>query len=303
MTTAHFSRPARSLNIYQTGTSTRPPRILTLAGTSGAVNIISVNVGQAQNLLEGAELTISSPPSGIDSTALVYGDDVKDGKNEESEAEASARILARMRAAIRGGTKEDYDQWAIEADPSVSSANTLRFAFGFGTVAVVITAGTTDIDAALDNGDPVILEPSDEVIAAVQTYIDAKRPVTACPTVIGATEIPIDVTVRVRFAQGDSDTVLADQTLTQAELVQREVKRAIYKTPPGGRQFDGIGYVVASEIEEMIDFNLSSAPIEVGDKFEIITDRQVDDLSLTGVNIAILADQVAVPGTITIVEL
>ena len=263
----------------------------------------SVNVGQSRNSLEGAQLALQSPPAGIDSAAFVYGDDVKDGKNEETKAEASARILARMRAAIRGGTLEDYAQWAFEADPSVSSSNVLRYAFGFGTLAVVITAGTTDIDTAIDNGDPVLLEPSQETIDNVQAYIDSKRPVTACPTVIGATELEVDVTVYVRFAQGGLATVIAGQSLTQEELVKREVMRAIYKTPPGGRQFDGTGYVVASEIEEMIDFNLSASPIAVGEKYELITDRQVGDLALSGTNLEILAFQVAVPGTITVMEL
>jgi hypothetical protein len=85
--------------------------------------------------------------------------------------------------------------------------------------------------------------------------------------------------------------------------VRREVRRAIYKTPPGGRQFDGKGYVVASEIEQVIDLGLSAEPYEAGVYGAILTDRQVTDLAGTGPNLLILPTQIVEPGTITITEM
>lgn len=270
------------------------------AATAVLVPIISVGTGQSQNLFSGAPLTISSPPAGVDAAASASGN-ISDGRDAESDSEAAARILARIRTPIAGGTQSDYEQWAVEADPSVVAANILRFPFGFGTVGVVVAAGTTDIDTALDNGEPIVLIPSDALIETVQEYLETKRPVTDCVTVFAPSGVDIDVTVKVRLKSGELDTVPAGQTLTQRELVEREVKRAIYKTPPGGRQLGGSGFVVASEIEEVIDIGLSASPYTLGEQ-ELLLDRQVQDLSATGVNRMIAATEIALPGTITIEE-
>lgn len=269
------------------------------AATAVIVPVISVNTGQAQNLLSLAPLTVSSPPAGVNVDASASGD-LSDGRDEETNEEAAARILARIRTPIAGGTASDYAQWAVEADPSVVEANVLRFPFGLGTVGVVIAAGTTNIDEALDNGQPVVRIPSQALVDRVQAYLETKRPITDCVTVLAPTGVDVDVTVRVAFVSGDLDTVPAGQSLTQEELVQREVERAIYKTPPGGRQIGASGYVLASEIEEVIDLGLSASVYTLG-QIPILLDRQVDDLTVSHPNYPLNGAQVALPGTITVV--
>lgn len=276
---------------------------LVLTAATGAIAVQSIGTGQGQNLLEGAELSVLSPPAGSAGAAYVYNGNISDGRNVETNDQAATRILRQIRTPLAGGKVEDYKAFAIAADPSVTQANVLRFPFGFGTVGVVITAGTTDIDAALDNGEPIVVVPSDALVAKVQAYIETENPVTDCATVIAPSPIPLDVTVSVRFATGDKNTVLSGQTLTQGQLVEREVQRAIYKTPPGGRVLGASGYVVCSEIEETIDLNLSAEPYAVGNIVQILLDRQVDDLSATGPNRSLLGNEVAVPGVITIVEM
>lgn len=276
---------------------------VTLTATTGVVPVQSVATGQSQNLLEGALLRFASPPAGLAPSATVYGGPISDGRDVESNAEAADRILTEVRSPLAGGKVADYKQFAQDADPSVTSANVIRFPFGFGTVGIVITAGTTDIDTALDNGQPIVLIPSDDLVDKVQTYIESQNPITDCATVLRAASVPVDVTVTVRFASGDGDTVLDGQTLTQKQLVQREVKRALYKTPPGGRQFGGFGYVLGSEIEEVLDLNLSASTYTVGEKAQILADRQVAALAATGPNLRILGTQVAYPGTITVTEM
>jgi len=267
---------------------------------TAVVPVVSVETGQNQNLLEGTALALPSPPAGIQSTATVYGAALSDGRNIESNEEAAARILAQIRTPLAGGKVSDYEQFALAADPSVTSCTIMRYVYGLGTVGVVITAGTTDIDAALENGDPIVLIPSDALVDTVQAYIETVNPATDCAYVLKPATAAIDVSVNVRFSQGDGSTILSGQTLTQSELVEREVKRAIYKTPPGGRKFGASGYVVAAEIEEVIDMNLSASPYTVGAIAQIVLDRQVDDLSASGANRAILGREVAVPGVITI---
>lgn len=282
-------------NVYQATEN------VTLSATTGLVPVISVATGQSQNLLSGAALKISSPPAGINNLAEAY-QDFTDGREIESNAEAVTRILDRIRTPIAGGKESDYKQFARDADPSVVSASVIRYPFGFGTLAIIITAGTTDIDTAIDNGDPVILIPSQTLIDKVQAYIDEQKILTDCVYVTGPVEVPVDVTVRVRYLQGSGSTILSGQTLTQQELVQREVKRAIYRTPPGGRRIGSSGFVIASEIEEVIDTYLSASPNTVG-LIEMLVDRQVSDLSATGNNLMILANQLAIPGAITVLEM
>ncbi len=276
---------------------------VTLTAATGEVPVQSINAGQAQNLLEGAALSIPSPPAGIANSATVIDGNIGDGRDIETNEQAAARILSQVRTPLAGGKVADYQAFALAADPSVVSANVLRYPFGFGTVGVVITAGTTDIDEALDNGLPIILLPSDALVETVQAYIETQNPITDCATVLAPASVGVDVTVNVRYVSGDSDTILSGQTLSQRELVQREVQRSIYKTPPGGRLLGGSGFVVASEIEETIDINLSAGPKIIGNLVQILSDRQVENLSATGPNLSLLGNEVALPGTITIVEM
>ncbi len=290
-------------NIYTANVTVTLSAAIGGGQASGLVAATSVGVGQSQNLLGGAALNLPSPPAGVNAAAVVDANGFRDGTNEETEDEAAARILARIRQRIRGGTISDYQQWAFEADISVTSANVLRYPFGFGTVAVIITAGTTDIDTAINDGDPIITTPSDALVAAVQAYIDGVRPVTDCASVVGAVPLSVDVTVSVRFTSGNAATVLAGQTLSQGALVAREVQRAIYKTPAGGRQFGASGFVVCSELEDTIDTNLSAGAVFPGALFQIVSDRQVANLSATGPNLLILGSQNAIPGTILVVDM
>lgn len=272
---------------------------VTLTAATGSVPVISVGSGQNQNLLAGAALTISSPPSGIDAAAEVL-EAISDGRNAETESEASAAVVRRIRQPLSVGRDSDYEQYAKEANPAVVSSKVLRYPFGLGTVGVFITSGTTDIDQAIDNGEDISIIPSDQLVEEVQAYLQQNKPTTDCVTVFKPAELPIDVTVYVRYAAGGHDTIIAGQTLTQKELVQREVRRALYKTPVGGRRLGALGYVVASDIEETIDVMLSGEPVTVG-SVPILLDRQVADLSATGVNRRVLASEAIVPGTINVV--
>jgi uncharacterized phage protein gp47/JayE len=273
---------------------------LTLVGLSGETQVRSIATGIAQNLTAQTGLSFSTPPFGINVNAVVIGDGLQDGRDIETNEQAAERILARIRNPVRGGTESDYQQWALESDAAVVTAQVLRYPFGLGTVQLVIGSGTVNIDQAVDNGEDISFQPSNELIGRVKSYVEALNPLTDCLSVSGAQEKAIDVTVRVRFDQGDGSTIINSLGITQSEAVRREVKRALYKTPVGGRLFGLQGFVVASEIEEMIDFNLSKSPITTGVRAQIVVDRRVDALSVSGDNYPLLKNQVAVPGVINI---
>lgn len=273
-----------------------------LTAVTGQVPIQSIDVGQGQNLLAGAPLTVSTPPAGLNGEAEAL-EPIGGGRNVESNEEASARILNFIQQPPAGGTAADYARFARDGSDQVVDANVIKYINGLGTVGIVITAGTTEIDEALDNGDAVVRVPSSTIIDEVQAYVETQKVVDDCVTVFGPVVIPLDVTVNVRYFSGSNATVDPDSGLTYEELVQREVQRAIYKTPPGGRQIGSSGFMLASEIEEVIDAGLSALPYQVGQYAEILVDRQVENLSVTGVNLLLGPIDMAEPGTITIVEM
>ena len=270
-----------------------------IAGT-GVIPFKSSAAGQAQNLSDGAILNLPSPPTGLQATASVSGG-LSDARDPETDTEARARILIRIREPLGVGRVSDYIQYAMAADPAVVSASVARFPYGLGTVGVYITSGTTNVDAAIDAGEAISVIPSDALVATVQAFLEINRPVTDCVTVLKPVAVPINVTVAARYAQGSGATILSGQTLTQDQLVQREVHRALYKTPVGGRVMGATGFVVASDIEETIDIKLSGEPFVAG-AIPILLDRQVYPLSATGYNRALQPNETPIPGTITVVS-
>jgi hypothetical protein len=101
---------------------------------------------------------------------------------------------------------------------------------------------------------------------------------------------------------GDKDTIVPDASVSQGKLVEREIIRALYKTPIGGRDVNGVSAVRAADIEEQIDFNLSASPYTVGVRYQIVGDRQIEIVGGTP-NGTLASNEVAVPGTITITDM
>lgn len=279
-----------------------------LDGTSGEVEVQSVNVGQSQNLTAGAVLTFTSPPAGINSATIVAAPGLLDGKNEETEDEAASRVLAFIQTPPKGGHSSDYEQWAFDASSAVSFARCLRFPNGLGTIGVIITAGTTDIDTALDEEQTIQLEPSQDTIDAVEAYIETVRPEGDCFTVRGATLVEIDVEVRCKFVTGDKDTLLPEFEMTQGELAIREVKRAIYKTTVGGVKIDGIGYVTEKSINDMLSSKIGAendGATVTGETAQVLVDQDVEIAGADdgeNLNKSVNVNEKPIPGTITIVD-
>ncbi|WP_158781029.1 baseplate J/gp47 family protein [Pantoea sp. BAV 3049] len=150
----------------------------------------ATTTGTAGNLTAGVTGTLVSAPSGVDSTVTVAS--MTGGTDTELDDALLTRLLDVMRQPAAGGNAHDYKVWAESVD-GVGGAWVFPLRRGLGTVDVVITA-TDGL-------------PSDETLAAVQTYIDSVRPVTAkdCQ-VLAPTEKTLDVTVAV----GISDDTTMD---------------------------------------------------------------------------------------------
>lgn len=293
VTTAMQAQYAPNGNVYQCVSG------FALSATAALVQMQSVGTGQIQNIISGAPLTITNPPAGLQSAGVASGNFLL-GRDQETPAEAAARILAFIQTPPDGGTVTDYVRWATEASPFVTGASILRFPFGFGTVGVVITAGTTNIDAAIDAGEAVTVIPSNDLINLVQAYINQRDPLTDCATVLAPSTVNIPISVTAWFVNGNMNTPDPNGSqFTQGQLVANSVMKAVYNTPPGGRQIEGQGYLVKSDIEEQIDGDLSGEPFGTGSN-PILVDRYVGNLSATGPNLTLAGTVVAIP-VITIV--
>jgi uncharacterized phage protein gp47/JayE len=274
----------------------------TIAAGIADVLIRSVATGQNQNLLSGTALSLPSPPSGIGGAAIVQSPGVVDGADIESTEAGAARVLSRIRSTARGGNASDYEVWALAASEQVQGVRVQRHFYGLGTVLLTIVSGTTDIDSAIDNDEVIVRIPSAPLMETVRAYVDARNPVTDAVYVGPPTELAIAVNASIKFATGDKDTIVPGTAITQGHLVEREILRALYKCPIGGRQIDSVGYMLAAEVEEMIDLNLSASPYTIGAKYQIVVDRQVS-FTAGATRQTLATAEAAAPGAITITNL
>ena len=170
------------------------------------ITVQAVEAGQAGNAVIATALTLTSPIVGVDSvatakTALASGADV-----EAIEA-WRARILARIRKPPQGGADFDYVDWAL-AVPGVTRAWVYPGEQGAGTVVVRFVR---DDDAAIipDAGE----------VAAMQSAIDAVRPVTATTYVMAP--IPKTQNFQIQLTPNTASTRAAVVAELQA-LYQRQ---------------------------------------------------------------------------------
>lgn len=137
----------------------------------------------------------------------------------EADSDYSARILSFLRQPPAGGNKKDYEDWAL-ASLGVT---------GYGMTGILEVASATVItpDDGLDPGNvSVTVMPNDEnqigttgmydLVQAVYTNIDIKRPVTANQLTVQSPILnPVNVNIGVVAPTGvtlDTDTMIQDVT-------------------------------------------------------------------------------------------
>lgn len=118
------------------------------------------------------------------------------GEDTEEDEVLYERYQEKVSRPITSGNRFQYELWAREIT-GVGRARAFPLWAGPGTVKVVL----------LDNG---MKAPAAPVVEAVQQYIDPTQdgmgegaaPIGAIATVVGATEIPINISVKVTLATG-----------------------------------------------------------------------------------------------------
>lgn len=272
LTTRRIPAAAARGNITLTGTTgTLIPLGTVLARSDGAEYITDADAtivagtvtvavtapiaGAAGNALAGVSLSMSSPIAGVNSTATVATGGLTQGADQEDDVALRARLIARIQQPPQGGADYDYVTWALEV-AGVTRAWVYPQELGLGTVTVRFVR---DDDASIipDAGE----------VTAVQTYIDARRPVTAAVTVVAPVAVPLAFTIAVT----PNTQVVKDAVTTElTDLLRREAE-------PGGT-------ILLSHIREAIS-------IAAGETNYTMTAPVADVLHTTG--------QMATLGTIT----
>lgn len=179
--------------------------------------------GADSNCAVGQQLQFASPVPGIDAVVTVAAGGIIGGAQEESDAALLERLLLRIRNPPHGGSKADYQRWALEV-AGVSRAWVYPGWLGSGSVGV----------AFMMDGRPNPVPLAGDV-AAVQAYLDPLRPVTAALTVYAPVPRALNLVVQ---AFPPSDAVRAAIIASVADTLSREAE-------PGGR-------ILVSHIREAI---------------------------------------------------
>lgn len=176
-------------------------------GPVGALEVVAVDAGQLGNTPAGTVLRLVSPVLGVNDTATVAAPGIEGGTEQESIEALRARVIRSYRVIPHGGSKSDYETWALEV-PGVTRAWIVRHWMGPGTVAVFFVR---DNDV-----DPI---PSEEARADVKAYIEQERPVTAELYVLAPVEKSVQYEIKV---SPDSSAVRRAVEAELVELHQRE---------------------------------------------------------------------------------
>jgi uncharacterized phage protein gp47/JayE len=175
--------------------------------TAAVTAVLAGSTGDADNTVS---LSFVSPLAGINTTAPVIS--IAGGADVESDDALRARLVARISNPPQGGSESDYEQWALSV-AGVTRAWVTPLEMGPGTVTVRFVR----------DGDASIYPDAGEV-AAVEAYIDARRPVTADVYVVAPNNAPLNFTIQI---SPNNASVQAAITAELRDLIFRQAS-------PGG---------------------------------------------------------------------
>ncbi|CAI8805184.1 Baseplate_J domain-containing protein [Pseudomonas sp. IT-P74] len=163
------------------------------------VPVLALEAGEAGNFGTGLPIFLLSPIAGVQSTATT-ATKLEGGVDVESDERLLARLLARIQQPPHGGAKSDYELWALEVS-GVTRVWVYPLQMGAGTVTVLFVCD-----------EEVSIIPPPAKVAAVQAYINARRPVTAEVYVAAPVAGPLNMNIKL------SPNTTAVQNAVRAEL-------------------------------------------------------------------------------------
>lgn len=188
----------------------------TLVGGTVNATVVAVTAGKASSCDAGVSLSLVSPVVGVNAAGTVAAGGLTGGSDEEADADLRDRLLSRIQQPPHGGSSNDYVTWALE-NSGVTRAWVYPGELGNGTVTVRFVRD--------NDGTAATIIPDATEVAAVQAYIDARRPVTAQVTAVAPVSVPLNFQI-----QGLTPNTAAVQAAVQAELQDLLIREAT----PGG---------------------------------------------------------------------
>lgn len=181
---------------------------VTFSTTTASASVTAQVAGAAGNTAANTSLSLVSPISGVQSSAVVASGGLTGGVDSETDERLRARLLARLRQPPQGGAKTDYEQWAL-AVAGVTRVWVFEGWLGVGSVGLFFVR---DDDASII--------PDAASVQAVQDYIDARRPVGLAGFKAIAPEAAAQA-LTIQLSPNTS-TVQAAVTAELADLFRRE---------------------------------------------------------------------------------
>ena len=86
----------------------------TISGGVKSCTLVCQTAGEVGNIADGEGLTILSPDVSLTGIATIT-DTVTEGDDAETEEHFRARVSARYKKRLTGGSAADYEQWGLEA--------------------------------------------------------------------------------------------------------------------------------------------------------------------------------------------
>lgn len=163
------------------------------------IAVIGIDTGPTSNVGAGTVLTWTSPPPGIDVSAIVFAESDGSGLTDGRDAETSAEIVARIRASRANPAASGNDaayQAAVLATPgiAVQAAFTFPVIVGPGSTCVIFL-----LRAAIPGGSRV---PNNAQIGIVKGYVTGQMPKGDSATYGLVVEQPTDIQLTVVWSNG-----------------------------------------------------------------------------------------------------
>lgn len=179
---------------------------------SATAPVEAVLAGASANTAAATPLTLTSPVTGVSSSAVVAAGGITGGADRESDDALRARLLLRMRNPPQGGAPADYVQWALEV-PGVTRAWAQRAYPEPGSVGLTFVV----------DGDPGGLIPSPGKVAEVAAYVGdpSRMPATASLNCYApgttAVDIEIELTPDTQVVRDSVEAALEAMFRREAE--------------------------------------------------------------------------------------
>lgn len=179
--------PINSELVRDDGVTYKTTAEATITGTTANLAVKADLAGAAGNFpaLTGSLTFVTPIPDIDDAVAVIGADGIIGGADEETTEALRTRFLEHLREPPQGGNDQDYVAWA-KTVTGVTRVWPVENENGLGTVAVRFV-----------RDDDVSIFPDAGEVTAVQTAIDAERPITADVTVSAPVEDAIAFTISI----------------------------------------------------------------------------------------------------------